>query len=371
MWLARQPTGAGPPFPGARWRATFADVAVLLAHDPHHGDHDPGPGHPERPARVEAALAGVAASPGAGSVVEYVPRPAALEELVRVHDEGYVRALQERCARGGGSLDADTVVDEGSFAVALRAAGAGLEAVERLDAGEAGSAFVVVRPPGHHARRDRAMGFCLFNNIAVTAAALLARGERVLVLDWDAHHGNGTQELFYEEADLLFVSLHQYPWYPGTGALGETGAGDGAGTTINVPLPAGSRGDAYRRAVEEVVVPATEVFAPSWLLVSTGFDAHRDDPLSQLELSAGDFADLTERAMMLALPGRRIFFLEGGYDLDAVATASGATVSALAGIASRPEPITTDRSGPAGETQQIAIAVVEAALALHERAVRR
>jgi acetoin utilization deacetylase AcuC-like enzyme len=346
-------------------------VPVLVAHDPAQDEHDPGPGHPERPARAAAALEGITSSPVADDLVHFVPRRATLEELATVHDPAYVHALYERCATGGGALDPDTVVDEGSFELALRAAGAGLEAVARLDAGEAGAAFLVLRPPGHHARRDRAMGFCLFNNLAVTAAALLGRGERVLVVDWDAHHGNGTQELFIDQPDLLFVSLHQYPWYPGTGGLGEIGTGAGAGATINVPLPAGTRGDAYRLAFEEVVLPATEAFAPSWLLVSAGFDAHRNDPLAQLALSAGDFADLTERVVRLAAPGRRVLFLEGGYDLDALAACTGAVVTALAGERARAEPLTTSADRAATAHDGVIGQVVTAARLLHERAMER
>ncbi|HTX01998.1 MAG TPA: histone deacetylase [Acidimicrobiales bacterium] len=344
-------------------------MPVLVAHDPAQDEHDPGPGHPERPSRAAAALRGILRSPAADDLVRFVPRPATPEELAAVHDPQYVRSLHERCAVGGGSLDADTLVDEGSYDLALRAAGAGLDAVARLDAGEADAAFLVLRPPGHHARRDRAMGFCLFNNLAVTAAALLRRGERVLVLDWDAHHGNGTQESFVSEPDLLFVSLHQYPWYPGTGGLGEVGTGAGAGATINVPLPAGTRGDAYRQAVEEVVLPAAEVFAPSWLLVSAGFDAHRDDPLAQLELSAGDFADLTERVARLVAPGRRILFLEGGYDLEALAACTEAVAAALAGERIRAEPVTTSPDHGAAARDGVVGQVVTAARLLHERAI--
>ncbi len=318
--------------------------------------------------RADAALEGVETSPAADAVVRFVPRRATFDELAAVHDPRYVQALHERCLTGGGALDPDTYVEEGSFDVALRAAGAGLEAVDRLDSEEADAAFLLLRPPGHHARRDRAMGFCLFNNVAITAAALLARGERVLVLDWDVHHGNGTQELFFEEPDLLFVSLHQFPWYPGTGALAEVGTGAGAGTTINVPLPAGTRGDAYRLAFEELVVPAAEIFAASWVLVSAGFDAHRADPLGEIELSAGDFADLAGRVVRLAPPGRRVLFLEGGYDLDAVAASAAATLCALAGEAVTSEPITTSPdTGPASREGVVA-QVVSAARSLHEHA---
>jgi acetoin utilization deacetylase AcuC-like enzyme len=217
------------------------------------------------------------------------------------------------------------------------------------------------------------MGFCLFNNVAVTAAALLARGDRVLILDWDAHHGNGTQNAFYDEPDVLYVSLHQHPFYPGTGAVDEVGESRGLGATINVPLPAGTAGDAYRLAIDELVVPAAEAFSPNWLLVSAGFDAHRADPLTDLELSSGDFGDLARRASLLVAPGRRIFFLEGGYNLTALAASVGATVAALVGVDYRPEPITTsDRASVFGSSPHDQPAhVIAAARAIHERSRTR
>ena len=347
-------------------------MAVLLGSHEVFAEHDPGPGHPESPSRVAAALRGIADAGLADAVVPFLPRRATREELVRVHDVGYLSALEERCLLGGGQLDPDTVVSSWSFEAALRSAGAGLEAVERLDRGEAPAAFLAVRPPGHHATATGAMGFCLVNSVAVTAAALLARGERVLLVDWDAHHGNGTQAAFYDEPELLFVSMHQYPFYPGTGALDEIGRGAGEGATINVPFPAGTSGDAYRLAVDELVVPAAEQFAPTWLLVSAGFDAHRADPLTDLALTAGDFADLTERLCRLVVPGRRVLFLEGGYDLEALAASAGATVAALAGVRYRPEPASS--GGPDG-TDSVARGsraelVVTAARRLHEHHAR-
>lgn len=348
-------------------------MSVLLGHDPGSDAHDPGPGHPERAERVAAALRGAERAGLEESLVSFVPRAATDDELERVHEPRYVKELDERCARGGGSLDSDTVITGHSCSVARRAAGAGIDAVERLEAGEADAAFLALRPPGHHARPGAAMGFCLFNNVAVTAAALVERGERVLVLDWDAHHGNGTQEAFYGSAEVLFVSLHQYPWYPGTGALEETGTGPGAGYTINIPLPASTAGDAYRLAFEELVVPAAEQFSPTWLLVSAGFDSHRADPLAELGLSAGDFGDLAERAVRLVPPGRRVVFLEGGYDLEAVEVSVAATVAALGGVTLRPERETSGgRDGlhgaaPSGRPAR----AVAAARALHESLVTR
>lgn len=340
-------------------------MAVLLGSHDVFVEHDPGAGHPESPDRLSAALRGIAEAGLADAVSRFVPRPATRDELGRVHDLAYLGALEEWCLSGGGELDPDTSVSSASYDAAIRAAGAGLDAIERLDRGEADAAFLAVRPPGHHARASSAMGFCLLNNLAVTAAALVARGERVLIVDWDAHHGNGTQAAFYDSPEVLYVSLHQYPFYPGTGALDETGRGAGEGLTINVPLPAGTAGDAYRLAVDDLIVPAAEVFSPTWLLVSAGFDAHRADPLTDLALSAGDFADLTERIVRLAPPGRRILFLEGGYDLDALAASVGASVGALLGERVAREPATSGGISPALASR--ADEIVKAARTLHER----
>jgi acetoin utilization deacetylase AcuC-like enzyme len=191
------------------------------------------------------------------------------------------------------------------------------------------------------------MGFCLLNNVAVTAAALADRGERVLVYDWDAHHGNGTQDAFYDDRRVLYVSAHQWPLYPGTGALDETGEGPGKGYTINLPLPPGTTGDVYLAAFDEVVAPAVERFDPTWVIVSAGFDAHRADPLTGLNLTAGDFADLTERLLGVAPAGRVVAFLEGGYDLQALALSAGAFVATLAGLPFRPESPTSGGPGRA------------------------
>src|SRR5439155_14320787 len=235
----------------------------------------------------------------------------------------------------------DTSASRGSWLAAQLGAGAGLDAITRLDAGEADAAFCAVRPPGHHATPRRPMGFCLLNNIAIAAAALADRGEKVLIVDWDAHHGNGTQDAFYADGRVVYVSMHEYPLYPGTGRLDETGLGAGAGATVNLPFPAGATGDTYRAAIDEVVVPIAERFSPTWVLLSAGFDGHRADPLTGLGLSAGDYGELTRRVVELVPAGRRLVFLEGGYDLDALAASAGACVAALAGESRQPEPPTS------------------------------
>jgi acetoin utilization deacetylase AcuC-like enzyme len=331
-------------------------MAVVVETHQAYFAHDTGHGHPERPARLRAVLTGIEAAGVADAVTTVAPRAATREELERIHPALYLDALQRLCESGGGNIDADTTVSSGSWDAAVRAAGAGLDAIERLDRGEADSAFCAVRPPGHHATPRRSMGFCLINNVGVAAAALAARGERVMVVDYDAHHGNGTQDAFYADGRVLYVSMHEFPLYPGTGRLEETGVGDGAGTTVNLPFPAGPTGDTYRAAIDELVVPVAERFGPTWMIVSAGFDAHRDDPLTDLGLTSGDYADLTERLVGMVPPGRRLVFLEGGYDLDALSRSAGACVGALAGVSYRPE---APSSGGPGRR------VVEAAVALH------
>jgi acetoin utilization deacetylase AcuC-like enzyme len=266
-------------------------------------------------------------------------RPADTAALELVHSAGYLDDLRRFSEQGGGALDPDTYATPGSWEAARLAAGAGLAAVEALRDGDAGWAFVVARPPGHHALADRAMGFCLVNNVAVAAAALVAAGERVLIVDWDVHHGNGTQALFWDEPAVLYVSTHQWPCYPGTGRADEVGGPAARGSVLNVPLPPGATGDVMVQAFDQLVTPAVQQFRPSWVLVSAGFDAHRDDPLADLALSAGDFARLAGTVAEYApAPGRMVLFLEGGYDLGALRSSVAATLGALVGTAPPSEP---------------------------------
>jgi acetoin utilization deacetylase AcuC-like enzyme len=308
-------------------------------------DHDTPPWHPEHRGRLDAAIAGVDEAGLADATEWRIPELAAVDDLALVHDRVYVEAVEAFCHAGGGQLDPDTSVTPGSWATARRSAGAVLQAIDALREGECDAAFAAGRPPGHHAVRDRAMGFCVFNNAAVGAAKLAARGERVAVVDWDVHHGNGTQDMFYDDPRVLYVSTHQSPLYPGTGLLRETGAGAGEGTNVNLPFPPGTAGDTFRAAFDAVVMPVIERFAPDWLIISAGFDAHRNDPLAGLKLTSADFADLAGRLKSL-VPARRVLVvLEGGYDLEALTYGVGATLSALLGAAFRPEPASTGEIG--------------------------
>ena len=307
-------------------------MTVLFATHPAYLEHLTGPGHPERPARLQAVLHGARATGIAEALTPLEPVAASRVDLERVHPSWYLDRIDAVAAAGGGWIDADTRLSGGSGAAAHLAAGAGLTAVAALREGRGDAAFCAVRPPGHHATPTDAMGFCLVSNIAVVAAALADAGERVWILDYDAHHGNGTQAVFEEDPRVLFVSFHQWPLYPGTGRASEIGTGAGRGTTMNIPLPPGATGDVYLRAFDELVAPVVERFAPTWLLISAGFDAHRADPLTELGLTAGDYPLLTSRALQLVPPGRCVAMLEGGYDLDALAACASAVLGALAGV---------------------------------------
>jgi len=286
--------------------------------------HDPGP-HPERPARYDAVSEAVGA---AGAEVVEAPS-AAVEALERVHDAAYLAAMERFCAAGGGRLDADTIVNDCSFEAALRGSGAAMAAVDAVLAGEVGSAFTCGRPPGHHAERATPMGFCIVNHVAVAAAHARAAGvERVAILDWDAHHGNGTQAIFWTDPSVLYLSLHQFPFYPGTGAASERGEGDGAGATVNVPLRAGTSQGEFLAAFRGQALPALRDFDPCLLLVSAGFDAHAADPLCQLGLQADAFATMTRE--LRGIGAGPVMVLEGGYDLTALRDSVAEVLTALA-----------------------------------------
>lgn len=293
--------------------------------------HDVPNRHPEAPGRLISAVAGVRASVPAERMREVSPPRASLDDLAEAHHSDYLEMLQTDAESGGSQLDADTYTARGSFETARRAAGAVLAAVDEVDSGRAQRAFALVRPPGHHALADRAMGFCLVNNVAVAAARLRNKGERVVIIDWDVHHGNGTQEIFYNDPDVMYISTHQAPHYPGTGAVHEIGSGVARGSNVNIPLRAGSAGDMMRAVFDEVVLPVITDFAPTRVLLSAGFDAHRDDPLADLQLTSSDYVDLTHRVLSVCPDGKLVAVLEGGYNFRALARSAGAVAAVLAG----------------------------------------
>lgn len=311
-------------------------MTVLFATHAAYLEHLAGPRHPERPERLGAVIDGVAEAGLAEAMLPLEPRMATRSELELVHPQAYLDRIESICAAGGGRLDPDTYASPGSWRAASLAAGAGLAAVEALRAGRGAAAFCAVRPPGHHAATAESMGFCFVNNVAVVAASLAAAGERVMVFDYDAHHGNGTHDIFYADPRVLFVSIHQWPLYPGTGRHDEVGEGEGRGYTMNIPVPPGTTGDVYLAAFDQLVAPLADRFQPTWVLVSAGFDAHRSDPITELGLSAGDYAPLTRRVLELVPAGRRIVMLEGGYDLDALAQSSATVMRELAGVHAAP-----------------------------------
>ena len=303
----------------------FADEAML--------GHEPGPDHPERPQRLAALIDDFAARPVPG-VKRVTPRAATREELALVHAGGHVAAVAALAGQRA-RLDADTTVSPRSWEAALLAAGGAVGAVESVMAGQARNAFVWARPPGHHAERGEAMGFCLFNNVAIAAERARSLGaERVAIIDWDVHHGNGTQHSFEARPDVLFLSSHQFPFYPGTGAPTEIGRGAGAGYTVNCALPAGQR-DADMGAVwNDLFLPIASRFRPDLVLISAGFDPHERDPLGEMLITERGFAAMCTAARRLAeqsCGGRLVLVLEGGYDLQGLRDSARACLQVLTG----------------------------------------
>lgn len=319
-------------------------AAHLIGH-PEYRRHLTAPGHPERPERLRAIESLLRRTPLWDAVDHPEPEPVDDEVLARVHTRAYIKLLRETAASGGGYLDPDTPVSPASYAVARRAAGGAVLAVDTTMGREGAVAFALLRPPGHHAGAGEGRGFCLFNNAALAArhALEIHDARRVFVLDWDVHHGNGTQEIFYADPAVVFCSLHQEAWYPGTGALEEIGEGSGEGTKINIPLPAGVGDGGYRHLFEEVVVPLLRAVAPSLIVISAGFDAHHADPLGGMMLTARGFGRLAQLVREAAGITPIAALLEGGYDLDGLAHSVVATLEAFtgidAGVAEPPQPV--------------------------------
>jgi acetoin utilization deacetylase AcuC-like enzyme len=317
------------------------DRATLVAYSPAFLGHSAGPQHPERPERLAAIVAALQRTGLWERVAHLEPAPVDDATLELVHTPDHVAFIRQLGASGGGPIDADTAMSAGSLDAALRAVGALVEATDAVTAGRARNALCLVRPPGHHATPTQAMGFCLFNNAAIAAAWLLReqRAEHVAILDYDVHHGNGTQDAFAERADVLYVSTHQYPLYPGTGRWTETGVG----TTLNIPLPPGSGDDVYQVVRTRIVEPAVRRYQPDVLVVSLGFDAFYNDPLAMLRLSiGGGYTPLLQSASELAdelCQGRLVIALEGGYDLDALAVGMTAVCQLLLGQEPAPDPL--------------------------------
>ena len=318
-------------------------MSTGYVYDPLYLEHDE-PGHPENRGRLEQTMRHLEDSQLLGRMTRLEPRDATVDELSAVHRPAYIDRVRSAAETGRGWLDPDTYVGARSYDAAVRAAGGLLCAVDAVLAGEVDNAFALVRPPGHHAVADRAMGFCLFNNVAIAARhALQQHGlDQVLIVDFDLHHGNGTQEAFYEENHVLYFSTHQYPYYPGTGHWQETGRGVGKGYTVNVPLPAGSGDDQYRQVFQEVLLPILHRFRPQLILVSAGFDAHFRDHLASMRLSCAGYRELalTLRGVAEELcQGRLLFVLEGGYAGEALAWSLRTCLDVLLGNPFAPDPL--------------------------------
>lgn len=309
---------------------------TALVYDPLYKEHDPGYGHPERAERCDAVMKGIASAVPQYDLLRLPPRCAALNEIRTCHTSEYIETVRRDVADGIGALSTgDTDVCERSMDIALLAAGGAIEAVDAVIAGRARNAFCAVRPPGHHASADRGMGFCIFNNVAIAARHAQQRHglKRILIVDWDVHHGNGTQEIFYEDPSVFYFSTHEWPQYPGSGAADETGMGAGKGFTLNVPFPAGSCGEEIIGAFRHKLEPAMRRFLPEMVFVSAGFDSREEDLLGHFMLTDQDFSELTGMLMDIAdtyACGRLVSVLEGGYELSGLALACGAHVKCLA-----------------------------------------
>jgi acetoin utilization deacetylase AcuC-like enzyme len=310
-------------------------MSAGYVYDPIYLKHDTGQ-HVEVAARLEAIIAYLEKTGLTSQLTPIKPRPATIDEIALVHQRDYIKEIEETARRGGGWLDPDTVMSAGSYEAALYAAGGLIRAVEAVMGGEVASAFALVRPPGHHATSRYAKGFCLFNNIAIATNYALDKYklERLLIIDFDVHHGNGTQDTFYDNPQVMYISTHEYPFYPGTGHIDETGRGDAEGTNVNIPLPAGCGDAEYIKAFEQIIVPLARRFNPQLILGSAGYDNHWADPLAMMQVSVSGFGQMVGIIKGLAdelCGGRLAFALEGGYNLEALAASVKATFDVLLG----------------------------------------
>lgn len=293
-----------------------------LVYDKRYLEHDPGEWHPECSARLSSIMAYLEKQPWFSNIKIIEPRPADMFRIEEMHSKDYIRRAEEACQKGYPSLDCpDVGICSDSFDVAKLAVGGALALGDSVMKGEIQNGMALVRPPGHHAEKNEAMGFCIFNNIAILARYLQKNHslDKILIFDWDVHHGNGTQHAFEEDSSVLYVSIHQYPFYPGTGAYNETGKGQAKGTTLNCPMPAGSGDDDYKQIIQEKILPRIKNFKPDAVLVSAGFDAYVEDPISQICLSTEMFGWMTDCLMEVAQEfsgGKILSLLEGGYNID-------------------------------------------------------
>ncbi len=341
-------------------------MKATLYYDVIYVEHDTGMGHPERAERLHVAMGELKKSGLLDHLEVKAPRDALREEIELVHSPSYVDLVKRVAQSGGGHLDMDTALSSSSYDAALRAAGALLESVDRILSGEIDSAFCLVRPPGHHALPSRGMGFCLFNNVAIAAKyAIVKKGlEKVMIIDWDAHHGNGTQDVFYDDPSVLYVSLHQYPHYPGTGWVDEIGSGLARGTTMNFPFPAGTGEDVYLAAFEKVIIPAGKKFGPDFIMISAGYDAHALDLLCSMRLIDSSYRKMTDMIVDMANEccGSKILVtLEGGYNLEAQARSIVQTIAGLV----RVDIEAKDGEPPGTAYPEKAFSVIEQAMNLH------
>ena len=299
--------------------------------DPRFLDHQNPSGHPECPERLESVMAMLGKFRRRDQLQQVSAEMVSLDLVTQVHSLELVQALRDSMTQPYTRFDADTYADSSSFEVARLATGHGVELTRRVLAGSLGAGLALIRPPGHHAESDRSMGFCLLNNVAVAAQAALQEGsvDRVAIVDFDVHHGNGTQQIFYSRSDVLYISAHQYPLYPGTGAFQESGQNQGLGFTVNFPLPAGLGNPTYNSLFSDLICPLVEAFGPQLILVSAGYDAHAQDPLASMNVSEKGFGQMTRqlnRAAERACQGKIVYFLEGGYNLAALAASVRATI---------------------------------------------